>query len=341
MQRKILKLGGTIMKQRILYLDLLRIIACVMIVFMHSQRPGMGIPAWFLSGSSYVTAAGIGLFFMISGALILGKAKTLARGEELDTFSFLKHRLLKIIIPLAFWSLLYWSLSSIDSSGLGVMWFLWTIGGLYLLSPILLRWLQHASLREVELYLCIWGTSLLYPFLKLFMPIGEGDTSWIYYFHGYVGYFILGYYLSTVPMEHLRKYRWIFASLFLLFTLIAPCAVMVLGLEVDFYSLFWYLSLPIVLQCVAWFVAFRSLESVFSAHLSTCASQIAKLSAMTFGIYLSHILVLRIGLWNVFFLSEITSIPYLMLCALITIFVAWLLTWVVEKVPGGKWVVGI
>ena len=45
MQRKISKLGGTIMKQRILYLDLLRIIACVMIVFMHSQRPGMGIPA--------------------------------------------------------------------------------------------------------------------------------------------------------------------------------------------------------------------------------------------------------------------------------------------------------
>ena len=84
------------MKQRILYLDLLRIIACVMIVFMHSQRPGMGIPAWFLSGSSYLTAPGIGLFFMISGALILGKAKNLAEGKELDIFSFLKHRLLKI-----------------------------------------------------------------------------------------------------------------------------------------------------------------------------------------------------------------------------------------------------
>ncbi len=70
------------MKQRILYLDLLRIIACVMIVFMHSQRAGMGIPGWFLSGSSYITAAGIGLFFMISGALILGKAKTLAEGKN-------------------------------------------------------------------------------------------------------------------------------------------------------------------------------------------------------------------------------------------------------------------
>lgn len=340
MQRKISKPDGTIMKQRILYLDLLRIIACVMIVFMHSQRPGMGIPAWFLSGSSYVTAAGIGLFFMISGALILGKAKTLAEGEKLDTFSFLKHRLLKIVVPLAFWSLLYWSLSSIDASGLGVMWFLWTIGGLYLLSPILLRWLQHASLREVELYLCIWGTSLLYPFLKLFMPIGEGDTSWIYYFHGYVGYLILGYYLSEASMDRLYKFFWGFAVLFLLFTLFAPCAVLFLGLEVNFYSLFWYLSLPVALQCVAWYVGFRYLESVFSNHLGMYTSQIAKFSAMTFGIYLSHILVMRVGLWNVDILSEISGIPYLLLCALITQLLACLLTWAVGKLPGGKWIVG-
>ena len=326
--------------KRILYLDILRIIACVMIVLMHSQRPGMGIHDWFLSGSSYITAAGIGLFFMISGALILGKAKTLAEGKELDTFTFLKHRLLKIIVPLAFWSLLYWSLSSIDASGLGVMWFLWTIGGLYLLSPILLRWLQHASLHEVELYLCIWSISLLYPFLKLIILVGEGDTSWIYYFHGYVGYFILGYYLSIMPMERLRKYLWGFVALFLLFTLIAPCAVFFLGLEVDFYSLFWYLSLPVALQCIAWFVGFRYLEPLFTACLSAFAPQIAQLSAMTFGIYLSQILVMRIGLWNVPFLSEISGIPYMLLCALITLMIACLLTWAVGKVPGGKWIVG-
>lgn len=288
----------------------------------------------------HLPAAGIGLFFMISGALILGKAKTLSNDNDLDVFSFLKHRLLKIIIPLAFWSLLYRSLSSIESSGLSVMWFLWTIGGLYLLSPILLRWLQHASLHEVELYLCIWAISLLYPFLKLFMPAGEGDTSWIYYFHGYVGYFVLGYYLSIAPMAHLRKYLWSFLTLFALFTIIAPGAVLSLGLEVDFYSLFWYLSLSVALQCAAWFVGFRSIESRFSTYLSTYASQIAKLSAMTFGIYLSHILVLRIGLWNVPFLSAISGIPYMILCTLITLPSAFFLAWIIGKLPGGKWIIG-
>lgn len=328
------------MKQRILYLDLLRIIACVMIVFMHSQRPGMGIPAWFLSGSSYITAAGIGLFFMISGALILGKAKTLTEGQELDIFPFLKHRLLKIIIPLAFWSLLYWSLSSIDSSGLGVMWFLGTIGGLYLLSPILLRWLQHASLREVELYLCIWVISLLYPFIKLIMLVNEGDTSWIYYFHGYVGYFILGYYLSTAPLERLRKYFEAFAALFFLFSICVPCFVLYSGIEVDFYSLFWYLGLPVALQCVAWFVGFRKLEGQLFLTFAAQTSKISKLSAMTFGIYLSHILVLRVGLWNVSWLLGTTGILYMILCTIITFLFSSFLVMIIGKLPGGKWIVG-
>lgn len=325
---------------RILYLDLLRILACVMIVFMHSQRAGMDIPAWFLSGSSYVTAAGIGIFFMISGALILGKAKSLRDGQELDTFKFLKHRLLKIAIPLAFWSLLYWSLSSIESSGLAVMWFLWTIGGLYLLTPVLLRWLQHASWQEVELYLSVWAISLLYPFLRLVMSVSEGDTSWIYYFHGYVGYYVLGYYLSVVPMERLRRYLWSFIVLFFIFTLCAPCVVLFGGIEVDFYSLFWYLGLPVALQCVAWFVGFRWIEGRLSSAIIAQSTMISKLSAMTFGVYLSHILVLRVGLWNVPFLSELSGIPYMFLTAAITLSLAGALTWIVGKLPGGKWLVG-
>lgn len=27
--------------------------------------------------------------------------------------------------------------------------------------------------------------------------MNEGEESWIYYFHGYIGYFVLGYYLSV------------------------------------------------------------------------------------------------------------------------------------------------
>lgn len=49
-------------------LDIIRVIAICMIVFMHSPIPGSA-PGFILSGLSYITAAGIGLFFMVSGAL--------------------------------------------------------------------------------------------------------------------------------------------------------------------------------------------------------------------------------------------------------------------------------
>ena len=52
-------------------LDLLRVIAILLIVLMHSPMPGSA-PGFVLSGISYLTAPGIGLFFMISGALLLG-----------------------------------------------------------------------------------------------------------------------------------------------------------------------------------------------------------------------------------------------------------------------------
>lgn len=325
---------------RILYFDLLRIIACAMIVIMHSQRAGMDIPGWFLSSTSYLTAPGIGLFFMISGALILGKASRLGTAAELEVFPFLRHRLLKVAVPLAFWTLIYYLCSSIDVSGLGVMWFLWTISGLYLVSPILIRWLQHASWREVETYLALWSITLLYPFLKLLIPLDEGDTSWLYYFHGYVGYFVLGHYLSQVSMDRLRAFRWPFIVLFFLFTLIAPCAVFVFHLNVDFYSLFWYLSLPVVLQSVAWFLLFRKQEARLSLMSGNLLSSITKLSSLTFGIYLSHILVMRVCLWNLSLLDQIHDIPYLLSCALITFILAALLTWLIGKVPGGKWVIG-
>lgn len=59
------------MKQRDLSLDLLRIVACVMVVMMHSPIPSDNSDGIILSSLSYFTAPCIGLFFMVSGALIL------------------------------------------------------------------------------------------------------------------------------------------------------------------------------------------------------------------------------------------------------------------------------
>lgn len=59
------------MKQRDLSLDLIRIMACVMVVLMHSPIPMANANGVLLSSLSYFTTPCIGLFFMVSGALLL------------------------------------------------------------------------------------------------------------------------------------------------------------------------------------------------------------------------------------------------------------------------------
>lgn len=59
------------MKQRDFSLDLMRTLACVMVVLMHSPMQTDSANSLILSSLSYFTAPCIGLFFMVSGALIL------------------------------------------------------------------------------------------------------------------------------------------------------------------------------------------------------------------------------------------------------------------------------
>lgn len=66
---------------------------------MHSPIPNENANGQFLFLLSYVSASGIGLFFMISGALLLP--------IQLDIMSFLKKRFVKVALPAIFWSLFY------------------------------------------------------------------------------------------------------------------------------------------------------------------------------------------------------------------------------------------
>ena len=109
--------------RRDITLDAIRLIACLMIVLMHSPMPGLGTSGAVLSGISYLTAPGIGLFFMVSGALLL-KVKV---GESFETKSFLRRRFTKILVPLVFWSIVGWVLEQygVKNSESDILWFMY------------------------------------------------------------------------------------------------------------------------------------------------------------------------------------------------------------------------
>ena len=77
-------------------LDVIRVAAMFMIVLMHSPIPGVGTPGVVLSTLSYLTAPGIGLCLMISGALLLD--------NNLQQSDFLKRRFSKVLWPTLVWT---------------------------------------------------------------------------------------------------------------------------------------------------------------------------------------------------------------------------------------------
>lgn len=164
------------MKRRILYLDFLRVLACMMVVLMHSPVPsgqGSGI---FLSTLSYLTMPCIGIFFAISGALLLPVSTPPHQSGK-----WLRKRLVKVIVPALFWTFFYliisgkiWAASLCENlvtffsipfsvQGHGILWFMYTLVGLYVLAPVISPWLEKADEKALRYYLLLWIVTLCYP----------------------------------------------------------------------------------------------------------------------------------------------------------------------------------
>lgn len=321
-------------------LDILRVIAMMMIVLMHSPMPGSA-SGIVLAGISYLTAPGIGLFFMVSGALLLG--------NKLSQQEFLTRRFSKVLWPTLFWTAFYiavncfktheWpSLPTVlsvpfSAQGHGVLWYMYTQAGLYLITPILSRWLQTASKREIEFYLLLWGITLFYPYLKMALEINEGNTGILYYFTGYAGYFLLGYYLKQYPPQG-RKF-WLLMASATLIAVLAPALITTSGIKYDFYEVLWYLSLPVALMSMSWFIAIQR------TRLATAPRWLTNIAKLCFGIYLVHIFVMRDVLWRLSFIQTLPGIIQTFTIACLTFAISWLVVYGISKLPGSKYIVGL
>lgn len=192
-------------KENIGWIDLLRILACFLVVFSHCCD---GFIAQFdANRDSFLTGVFSGslvrpcvpLFVMMTGVLLL----PVKQGYTLT--GFYRKRIGRIIVPLIFWSLvlpvlafLYFnyvnpqtqnpmiSLDNYTTKSLieklytfifnfnfdtVPMWYLYMLIGLYLVMPILNGWLTQASRRDIKTVLMIWGCSLFLPYIKMVAPM--------------------------------------------------------------------------------------------------------------------------------------------------------------------------
>lgn len=326
------------MKERNYNYDIMRVLACIMIICMHAPMPNLNANGIILSTISYFTAPGLCLFFVISGSLLL-PIKT-------DTTTFLKRRLGKVIMPTLVFTILYIILNCINgeqqnilrticsipfsAQGHGVLWFMYTLIGLYLVAPIISKWLDSASKREVELYLLLWVITLCFPILKLFVGINEGNTGVLYYFSGYIGYFILGYYLKKYP-ESISLKKLMIPDII---AIIAPIAFKVMHIEIDFYSMFWYLSIFVALLCTTIYVLISKIKIKKGGIVEL-------ISNLSFGIYLIHIAVMRFFIWELDFIININNyiLQWIMVVGL-TFIISCSIAYVISLLPFGDYIIG-
>lgn len=333
---------STIENKRIGYLDWLRVMAMLMIIIIHSPMPSSETNGLILSSVSFIMVPGLDLFFMISGALLLSKTYQMK--------PFLLRRFSKIAWPTLFWSLFYlfdiWIRGSVSTDylirsvlsipfspqGNGIMWFMYTLMGLYLITPILSSWINTASKKDVEWILTLWTISLLIPILEAFINVGEiNKTHMMFYISGFIGFYILGYYLH----HHVKSIRKSILLFLILFPLVLATTFKLTGANVDFYKYFWLLSIPVAMMATFWFLFTKK---YFSSSVPRITALVSKYS---FGIYLIHIFVMRRMVWNWDFVSQHGCALQIIMTTILTFIISFAIIYLISYLPFSKYIIGV
>lgn len=188
------------MKERQHHLDLLRAIACLSVVMIHVSaefvvRGSSGPDFWLGILLDSMARAGVPLFVMISGALMLD-----------ENYEFTKKKWLGHIGRMALFYVFWQIVCGWIGSPKYHLWFVPMIICMYLLVPLLRRWVGERNVRSVEWFLAI-ATVLLFvvPQIVEIMIRETGGNGFlngflddlnVAYSVRYVVYFILGWYLN-------------------------------------------------------------------------------------------------------------------------------------------------
>ncbi|MGY5252465.1 acyltransferase [Sphingobacterium spiritivorum] len=334
------------MATRAIYISNIRILATIGVILIHAttgylQSAAVGSFNWdYANWINGLTRCAVPLFVMISGALLLQKDES--------TTDFYKNRLLKIVPPFLFWTIVYIvyyfsrytsfdqlsfqqivtiSWQKMRTGANAHLWYLYMILGLYLTVPFLRKMIRSASLREIEIFLLIWFISLYVTnkrWEEYFLKI---DLT---FFSGYIGYFVLGYYLSVKDFSRQKIFSLLIFSAACVFTIYITHHLSIAQQKYD-PSFYGYVLPNTALAAAGIFTFLKAVSS--TRNIPGWMDAVDKYS---FGIYLAHILILNYvhprlpdEIW--------IKVP---LATIATLLGSMLLIYLIRKIPYGKYVSG-
>lgn len=300
-------------KRRVLYFDLLNILACFCVVCQHTNskfgdfQPTIGWVECAFAG--VVCHWAVPVFFMLSGATLLQYR------ERYSTADFFKRRFSRILIPYIVWTVLLYFLDKqyqqadsaiemgkqifhhlLKADVMAPFWFFAHLFAIYLMMPVfsLLAKKKYQKLLYYYIIICFVTKSVL-PVADLFFHtnIAQECAPFFQVFNVYLMDVFLGYILSNVsipPKWRIAIYSFGLLAFILQFTG-ALAESFLSGKTSDPFSPYEYF--PVTVVGAAVFVFFRYLPLQKLENNRKASTIISKIASCSFGIYFMHVLVYR------------------------------------------------
>ena len=331
-------------KHRDYSLDLLRVIACYLVIQQHaSEFYYIGEQNSVVTGSNTfwigiittLCRSSVPLFVMLSGFLLLPM--------QSDISTFFRKRFTRIVYPFVAWCILYagyFVLTRGESASdmfvhilhipinfgceVGHLWYIYMLIGLYLVTPIISPWLEKATKRELECYLGLWILSTFLPYIHLAYPevLGEAfwnDTPLLYYFTGFIGYFILGHYLKRYGYPS-AVLSWLLLIAGYAITASVFCLRIDTATTIPELELSWrFCSANVLMMALGLFSLIGRLKLDGNRRSTRL---LADVSIKSYGMYLAHIMLLNFyyGIFSNLTERAYISIPLMAVSTFITVY---------------------
>lgn len=326
---------------RILYMDLLRIVASLGVISVHVMAEnGLFIP--FFDAARFYC---LPIFFMLSGALLLDPAR------ELSFRRLFTHNIPHILIAYLVWSVAYafvrgWQfgysegMPKILTFGMRVLdgphhfWFINALLAQYLMAPIYRMF--TAKRRMTEYFLLLWAVFGILGTMMLESELAPLAVETAYYemelqfILGFGGYFILGHYLSSYELPKGVRY-----AVYALALLCCAAAFAMRALGCPMTEKWWsnYSSLHCLFSAAAVFLLFRQLFTgeKCPARLRSFISLLGKCS---FGAYIVHVFIINLIIGGLGFTAgPLSAALYVPLATLIVSVLSYLVAILLSRIP--------
>lgn len=304
--------SGLQKRQRNYSYDIIRIIAVIAVVTIHSCSPLLMRTefqsAEFTLGNFLDSFARIAvpLFLMISGSLMLDEEKSVPTKKLIKSAG-------NIYFLLLCWSALYAisfkfiypivtnkafdfkALIKAFINGHYHLWYLFMIAGLYLLTPVLRAFIKKENSKLIGYFLLLSIFFYLSPiflnvFFNMVLPFKNIYKNYVAsfkftYTNEFLFYYISGWFITNVKIE--KKYRAILYAFGIIGLLITFLGTQIMPPKDENFTTFYSTAmLNVVVFALAVFMFFYNMFKDSSFEKS--GKLIKTLSALTFGVYLIH-----------------------------------------------------